>query len=358
MDFEPHVKTRRTATISKVTKGFYTGEKNPFSTTSDRVTRVKPYTIKSLANPRAKGTVRLALVSLPEMDKQTCSTAEDTVLRKRKGVHSTGLDHDACRRRVFHFADTRAAEVFGLCQIALDAASKNGADIICFNELAFPAVIHAPLKEAIDYFERFADENRTLIIGGSAHDRRTLYNSGQLFYPHDPEKPEKRIYYHKQVSAIGTSELVSMPCERKTITVKAFGLHTAILVCLDIADYSTVASLFAGGNENELLIVPCHSKLMEDPLGKMAELMSRAMPGIVVLNNHWNPSAPESSSVVYKFGRKQSADSFTSIPLADHLSLVLYDIDLDAFRDERGQRSDERDAMLQQLFGFHTAESR
>jgi len=357
MAIEQNVEVSRKPTLTRVKKDLRTERKNPFSTTCDRVARVKPYTIYSLPHPRAKGTVRLALVSLPEMDGHTCSMAEDTVVRTREGVHSCGLDHDACKRRIFHFSDARAAEIFGLCQAALDAANKNGADIVCFNELAFPAVLDAPLEDAIHYFEQFAEMNHNLIIGGSAHDGRTFYNSGRLFYPRDPQKQDKTIYYHKQVSAIGTHELISTPCERKTIVVKALGLHIAILICLDLADYSTVGSLFASGKESELLIVPCHSKYMEDPLGKIAEVVSGAMPGIVVLNNYYNPSGP--SSVVYKFGRKQPKRSFTSIPLPSDLGeVLLYDISLDVFMDERGRKSDERDSRLQDLFGFHPAEGR
>jgi len=332
-------------------------ETNPFSRTCDRVARVKGYDIARLAG-LAKETVRLALVSLPQLDKKTCLTIERSLVPK-KVAHRSGLDDEACDRRLFCFKDERVASSLKWFEEALDEAIRNQkADIVCFNELAFPADETGPSTAAIDYVRKIATDAGKLIIGGSFHDNRTLYNSGQIFFPPNPASDSDDIFYHKQVSAIGTFEMVSIPCLRSTTVVEAFDLRIATLICLDMSDYSAVASLFQLGADVDVLLVPSYSLWMEDPLEKIAIDVSSAMPGVVAIVNCYNPSGP--SSVVYKFGKKQPERLLPRVPLASGTPAVVstYDIDLSTFRNERGRRKPKRADRLKSLFGLYVAKQR
>lgn len=331
---------------------------NPFSKTCDRVARVREYNIGSLKYPRDKDTIRLALVSLPEMDRQTCLALQGNIAQDR-GAHICGLDSKACERIVYCFSEERAATALNLYREALDVAiGQQNADIVCFNELSFPAIESGPSRDAIHYIQRFAQAKGKLVIGGSAHDSRTLYNSGQLFYPTGDQPEASHIFYHKQVSAIATKEYVSIPCLRSTPLVRAFGLRIAILICLDMADYSTVASLFKHGIEADLLIVPSYSFWTEDPLEKIAIDVSAAMPGIVAIVNRYRPP-PKTSALIYKFGRPNPERQIRQLPLASGSGVVsLYDFHLRDFLDDRGEKQALRDRRLQALFGYHPVSAR
>ena len=325
---------------------------NPFSKSCDKISTPKVEFISSLVAERDKTSVNLALISLPTPENykwKICS-----ILEKKYN----SIDHDACRRQLISYPTQTAENLMKNYEYALKIALKKlKANIVCINELGFPSYSLKPWKKAINLTKRLAEEYNSLIIAGSSHDSRTMYNSGHLFYPGC--KPSG-THYHKQVSATREHECVNTPAERKTLYTNVFGLRLAILICLDLADYSTVASIVKLQDAIDLLLIPCYSTSF-DSFKRIAICASAAMPGMVALVNCYREG--ELSSYFYSIDKpitKKPDQIKVLLKKPDQIKVLprnrgeirLYKIRIKPFRKSKLEQQDRCDDSLKWLFGL------
>ena len=318
---------------------------NPFSYSFRKISKiavVPPTTLFEIRKPE----LRLALVSLPKI----------TSLRKKELTtacsKSVQVDHESCKRVLIGHAN--ADEYLRLFKSALRTATKrHKADIICFNELAFPQnAALGPNVKAADFCRKMAADHKLLIVAGSMHDSRTLYNTTFVFYP---GCDRFGYQYHKQISAsqLKPPELVSVPSRRESVYLRAFGLEISILVCIDLLDYSSVAPVVR--SETDLLLAPCYSDWLE-PLERVAIATSRGMPGAVALVNRHQPVKP--GSVLYRFGNSEpvegSVESIGAKGGSLSGSVVVHTIDVEDFKSEKYRLNIAPHASTVSLFGQKT----
>ncbi len=226
-----------------------------------------------------------------------------------------------------------------------------GAKIVCFNELSFPSWNQEPVKKAMDLTRKLATEHRCLIVAGSTHDRRTLYNTSHLFFPGcDPNG----LAYHKQISATSIGELVSVPAKRQTICTRVFGLNVAVLICLDLADFSAVASVVKLAERVDVLLVPCYSEWM-DSLNRVAKSASAALQGIVALVNY-RPPVPGAPCLVEEFGQPRSVDEAIELTSGGIIHTVR--IQPRALQQQKLEIKGGADERMEWLFGAQNLEPR
>ncbi len=315
------------------------GRKNAFANMSSKINYTKMYHIDSCNSfPLKKDRVRLALISLPRPEK--IHTEECSIVPKG----TTFIDSDACNRRLVSYPDQDTKKLCEQYETTLTVSLINKrADIILYNELAFPATKQGPSGKILELSRDLANEYKSLIATGSYHDWRTFYNTGHLFYPGC--KPSGLIY-HKHVSAQATTELISIPANRHTLLVEAFGLRIAVVICLDVADFSSVASAVNLQDMLDLLLVPTYSPRM-DSLRAVASDISEAIPGMVVLTNYYQEIV--NSSFLYCFGKLMKPTEITELP-NNNGCISLYDLDITSYRLEKFARQDRCDARLKWLF--------
>lgn len=319
----------------------YNRRKNPFSETCKKISSIDTVPIKSLRK-NAKRNIRLAFISFPVLQNEKVKCFN--TLKDKTSIEN--IDCQACERQLIvssnESIETVAKQYYNAVSLAL---KKHKANIVCINELGFPATEQGPYKDSIEATKKLAQEHEALIIAGSAHDSRTYYNTGHIYHPDSDV-----YYYHKQVSAVHLNELVSTPSKRKTIYTHAFGLRIAVIICLDIADYSTVAGIVRLGNEIDMILVPAYTDKIE-PLEEVAIDTSAAMPGMVALINH--QAAGKRSSYLYRFGKIDS--KLREIKLPDNGGVLnIYDINVEAFHNEKYKKSEDekQDQNLKWLFGL------
>lgn len=269
---------------------------NPFAVISSRIAGAN---LVKTGLPE-KDKVKFVFVSLEPFPKSQQHITErvkpdkwvDADANQRQLLNLPRIDEEKLREEYFSLARQ--------CLADLDA------DVLCFHELAFPTWGNRPLGQAAKVAGELAEEHKAVIVGGTQHDLLTFNNTGFLFYP-NAEKP--RTHFHKQVSASSASvgERISISPQRSTLVFEAFGLKIAILVCLDIADFSAAAAVVKYAERIDVLLVPCYTEEF-GPLEKIARAVSEAMPGIVALVNHQR-SPGRANCVVYSFGRETTPAS-------------------------------------------------
>jgi len=242
--------------------------------------------------------VRIALVSMPSFPYQI------TPLSSLVSPHKppAGVDPQTYARALVEIKRDDARAMLQAFSDALDVALSTKPHIICFNELGLPTAQMVPMKEAKDLAWQKSKEHEVMIIAGSAHDKRTLYNTGYIFRPGGPREGQT---FHKMVSARSVGELVSAPASRRVVAVSYAGLRIAVMICLDIADYASIASVVKVADGLDMLLVPCYTPKFDDMVS-IAKVTSSALPGIVAMVNANLPSASAKPCQVARFGTLES----------------------------------------------------
>ena len=318
-------------------------------------TNTKISSIRALEDPRfarffkKKNIIRLALLSLPPMT--GIQGLGSNIIKSKK--LPPNIDDETCKRLMVDYTSQIARECFNQYYVALDnVLAKKKADIVCINELGFPATNSGPDKDAIDYSVRKANDYKKLIVAGSYHDHRTTYNSGRIYYPKCEDS--KAWYFHKQTSALALEvpEVISIPPKRTTLILQAFGLTIAIIICLDILDYATVASIVQMV-DIDLLLVPSYSK-RNDTMKETAEFVSEAMFGVVAMVNYYKSA--DTSAFLYSFGKEIKLKE-TTLPMGAG-KIYWYDIDVGSLKIKRRDQYVQRSPDFLRLFGLPDKESR
>lgn len=216
-------------------------------------------------------------------------------------------------------------------------------NLICVNEMGFPAAHGRALRPAVEWAQQFVDRTKTLLFAGTYHDVRTGLNTGFIFVPNDHKGP---IRFNKQISAWGSKEHVAVQPNRCSLIVRAFGLNIAVLVCLDIQDFSSVAPLVRS-NRVDLLLLPCYSPDLTS-MSKTAEVVSAALPGAVALVNCHNKGRNE-NALTYKYKDIVEPSAMES---AGEARITTWDLSVSELTNERDGYRDRLDKSIEWLFGL------
>lgn len=352
-------------------------ESNPFGKTCSKISW--PFIsrdVPPLLLPEGQDIIRLALISLPSIaatekrccilglglsgiDHDSCAIKLNSHADRKnqciKEKRVFDIDHGACVRKLAKYSAQKAGELFEYYKAwLLMALEEFKANIVCINELGFPSHNCLPLPAARKFTRELANKYHSLIIAGSYHDRRTAYNTGHIYYPGCGPYGKA---FHKQVSAtkLTKPEFVSVPSERLSLSVEAFGLKICIVICLDMMDFSTAASIVQSGDLIDFLLVPAYSDDIE-PIEKVAYSISRALPGGVAIVNHHRPG--KYSSSLYLFDNKNPKKTKTEDISNDGGQLTVHEINSKWFLGERRDRKDRVEGELVWLYGRPQPERR
>jgi len=242
---------------------------NPFFKLAEKL--CKPHVLTEIqGRPRPDdGIVRIALVSMPAVPFAT------TDVRRAKSVRA-GMDPNDVRRTLTNFSPTSVVKMRKAYKEALKAAlEEHGAHIVCFNELGLPSKNMKP-----DDVENLVSRRHdALVIAGTAHDKVTMFNTGYLLHP-----PKHTHAFHKYASAVTMHERIMTPAQRRVLIVSTFGLKIAVMICLDVVDYTTFASVMRASDYVNVVLVPCYTERFEQ-MQDIATVASKALPGVVALVN-------------------------------------------------------------------------
>ncbi len=311
---------------------------NPFFALADRL--CIPHVLPEVQNLRRPedGIVRLALISMPNVE-----YSHKEVPWRRK--IPSGVDKEDVRRTLGAVSDADSKRMLQAFRESLKMALKDcGANIVCFSELGLPSRNAIPLVGAQRIAFEMSCKYNALIIAGTAHDSRTMFNTGYLFHP-----AEQRATwaFHKNASAHKMHERIMTPARRRVLIIDAFGLRIATMICLDVVDYTTLASVMGAGDQVEVILVPSYTKRFEK-MQDVASVASRALPGVVALVNAGLPRV--GSAYVAQCGETIDFPSPPEV-LSGGAEVALLSLRIDELKEKRTQAKNEPDPYLDWMFG-------
>ncbi|HSY51693.1 MAG TPA: hypothetical protein VLC46_23015 [Thermoanaerobaculia bacterium] len=284
--------------------------------------------------------LRVALVSMPKFPFELCKLSSLTV-----GTASpAGIDPRACARTLVSFKGAAPGQMLRAFNEALDAAIETfRANVICVSELGLPSEDMVPMPEAKQLAWQKSQDHKVLIVAGSAHDSRTLYNTGYLFRPGGPKDGHG---FHKTVSARSVEELISSPASRRVVALNFAGFQIAVMICLDIADYASIASVVKVADGVDILLVPCYTPKFEEMVS-IAKVTSKALPGIVALVNADLPECTAKPCQIAHFGKLAAASKTKKLKSGAIISLL--DIDCAEFEKTRNEMKSSEDPKIKRM---------
>jgi len=269
-------------------KGF-----NPYIKGSEKITKLVPFKTELSNSEFELENINLVSISLPEIQSQD--------LRLIENGDPFPLNH--C---IADYSSDYRKLLYSEFKNAIDyAIDKYKANIICINELGMPTNKNGTgNNRAIQYARKIANKHKCLIIAGSNHSTAGYFNVGYIFYPGLDREGNDYRYFLKNITAFQIGEKLFTPSERKIYHTKAFGLGISFLICLEIADYSSSASIAKNKDHIDLLLVPSYLRKY-GPMENIAEKVSEACGG-VLLNNCFVNMQDFPSSRLYLYGEAAS----------------------------------------------------
>ena len=187
-------------------------------------------------------------------------------------------------------------------------------------------------------------KHNALIIAGTAHDSRTMFNTGYLFHP--AEEPATWAF-HKSASAYKLGERIMSPARRRVLIIKAFDLLIATMICLDVVDYTTLAAVMGAGDQVDVILVPSYTERFER-MQDVASVASRALPGVVALVN---ASLPQVGSRFVAHCGEPLAIPTQPVKLPGGAEIALLTLKIDELDEKRTRAKNEVDPYLDWMFG-------
>jgi hypothetical protein len=313
-----------------------TGGANPFASLVENLCEVQRIPVEPLDRP--DGAVRICLISMPALTEADFDFfAYDYAEEIPPLVHP-----EDCRRRVVALKEGVDKRFLQQYKEALThAVDVMGAHVVCVSELGLPHSDIMPMDEAQEFAHQLSVSRNVLIVAGTSHDRRTLYDTGYIYHPGG-----EGWAFHKTLSATGMLELISSPAKRRVLMVQTFGLRIAVMICLDIADYATLASVIRVKEKVDVVLVPCYT-LKFDKMLEVAKLASKALGGIVAMVNAHIPNA---ACHIARFGKDEEPKDTERFDSGAVLSL--FTIEHKAFERARENRQKASDRhQVEWLFG-------
>lgn len=184
---------------------------------------------------------------------------------------------------------------------------QDGADIICVNELGYPAyncpagseICEADRRRLVDGDETFradvqalADKHNCLILCGTHHDASDIHNKAMIFFPEDQFSPREHIKL-TTAKSINVREIVRTPSNDEFILYRTRFGEIAVFICLDAYDlnmffrqlYRGIHSHDRNDHTPDIIFVPAYSP---KPLEQACESLSYFAASTVVYCNTKN----------------------------------------------------------------------
>lgn len=239
----------------------------------------------------------------------------------------------------------------------LTQAGEEGADLVCFNELAYPT----PLDEKGDNVfknkvKKIVSQYELSLIAGSYHDATRFYNLSPVIAHSDKQKGTHAIAHAKMTSAVRAFELIRIPPNRQIRYYQTKHGFFAVLICIDIYDPSLIFRLimknhlYSGEEKIDFVFVPSFTANDAPKLAKACQDLSYASATLVV---YVNCSADTPRHAAYLAG-EEVTESNTGIAcevkkLSPNLQLL--SIAQDEYRRLRTQVSDGYSQVFDYLIG-------
>ncbi|MFY9820410.1 MAG: hypothetical protein WAM82_03455 [Thermoanaerobaculia bacterium] len=169
----------------------------------------------------------------------------------------------------------------------LGQAVDAGADIVCFNEMAFPCGRDATKsKDFEDEVRRVVEDRQILLLAGTFHHPETDHNLCPIF------SPGREVEYHaKLTTAVRIHEEVRTPAGRKMRYYHTTFGKASILICLDVFEPTLFLRLlrqsnhFSSAEDIDLVFVPSFSPHNSQILCDACEDLSYVTGAVVVYVN-------------------------------------------------------------------------
>jgi predicted amidohydrolase len=307
---------------------------NPFSNLAENLCEVQDLWVSHI--PRPERPVRVALVSMPPFEPQQYEMKPFYIA----DPVPDGIRREDCERSLVALKGQVHKELLAAYKEALTfAVDEYRANIVCVSELGLPHHAIRPLAAAQEFAQNLSVSKNVLIVAGTSHDRRTYYNTGYIYHP------EGSWSFHKSLSAAGMGELISAPAKRRVLSIKIFGLRIAVMVCLDIADYATLASVIRARERIDMVLVPCYTEKFDKMLD-VAKVASRALRGIVAMVN---AHIPNSKCHFARFGTDENP--LDEQPFGSRAIVSLFEVDHEALQQERSRKHVRENSHIDWLFG-------
>lgn len=275
------------------------------------------------------GTVRVALISLPELP-----------LKIRRFSTSRGAaKEDAATYSLATFTGPAATRLLATFKESVTTAVETmKADVVCVNELGFPSRYGKASRAAKRFTFGISRKLEALVVAGSAHHSDTRFNTGYLYYPGGPSEG---IAFHKGSSAVNIGELIQTPSRHYIEAVDVFGLRIAVVFAWDLADFGVVNSLSRMYDDIHIILVPSYSAKTEK-LTRVVRFASQAIPGVVAMVNPRLSMAVSPPVVIARMG--MALQPTRSVTTSTGATVCTFEIDLDDFHtaryEERLRRGD------------------
>jgi hypothetical protein len=161
-------------------------------------------------------------------------------------------------------------------------------------------------------------------------------------------------------------ELVNVPPVRESRSVWAFGLNIGVIICLDLLDYTSTASLIDPKSKINLILIPCFSDNIV-PMERITEDLSKVLPGGMILVNRYKVGGEEFPVRMWFFGqelicsktKKKYPEINKKYPYySAHFlpkkkgKIIILDIDYNWFCSEQQKKSEGCSPYLKYLYGI------
>jgi predicted amidohydrolase len=244
----------------------------------------------------------------------------------------------------------------------LKRAGEERAQLVCFNELAYPTPLdwdgdedRAFEQNVMDLVEKYG----LCVIAGTFHDTLGHYNLGPVFFPVPAQQDDQRLHHHaKLTSAARLFEMIRVPSNRDLRYYETeYGSFT-ILICLDVYDPALALRLikmnhpFATEEKIEIVFVPSFSPENAQATANACKDLSYASASLVVFVNC---SSCEPRHAVFLAGRELKKSK-----APDHLykvrrisaNLLIHEVSYEAYRRYRDDLGHSYSAVFDYLIGL------
>jgi hypothetical protein len=238
----------------------------------------------------------------------------------------------------------------------LEQAVKAGAEIVCFNEMAFPCGNEVESsKEFEQDVQQIVNDRKILLIAGTFHHPDTDHNLCPIF------APEHAAEYHaKLTSAARIQEEVRTPAGRKMRYYRTSFGRAGVLICLDVYEPTLFLRLLRQSNhfsreeDIDLVFVPAFSPHNSKILCDACKDLSYVTGAVVVYVNCAERDPRHAVFVAGKQmpGQSSQADGYQRKSLPPRA--VLHTVRIDTLRNLRNKMRDSYSPIMRFMMGDET----
>ncbi|MBC8032080.1 MAG: hypothetical protein H7Z16_18495 [Pyrinomonadaceae bacterium] len=190
----------------------------------------------------------------------------------------------------------------------LRQAGEGGAQLVCYNELAYPTPLDGKGDVAFkNQVKKLVTKYKLSLIAGSYHDATKFYNLSPVIATHYRDGQPKAIPHAKMTSAVKAYELIRIPPNRHLRYYETEHGCFAVFICIDVYDPSMIFRLMMKNHLNsteqkiDFVFVPSFTLKDAQELAEACRDLSYASATLVV---YVNCAADTPRHVVYLAGEE------------------------------------------------------